>query len=39
VVTPNLLGEIAIAMQAVTVGALAELQYLGMRWSSGMVAA
>jgi len=32
-VTPNLLGEAAIAMQAIVVGALAELQYIGLRRS------
>jgi hypothetical protein len=30
-VTPNLLGEAAIAAQAIAVGALAELQYIGLR--------
>ena len=34
-VTPNLLGEAAIAMQAIVVGALAELQYIGLRRSGG----
>ena len=34
-VSPNLLGEAAIAMQAVVVGALAELQYIGLRRSGG----
>lgn len=38
-VTPNLLGEVAIAAQAITVGALAELQYIGLRKSGGAVAA
>ena len=38
VVTPNLLGEAAIAMQAIVVGALAELQYIGLRRSSGALA-
>jgi len=37
-VTPNLLGEAAIAMQAIVVGALAELQYIGLRRSSGTLA-
>jgi hypothetical protein len=32
-VTPNLLGEAAIAAQAIVVGALAELQYVGLRRS------
>jgi hypothetical protein len=31
IVTPNLLGEAAIAAQAIAVGALAELQYIGLR--------
>jgi uncharacterized protein YjeT (DUF2065 family) len=39
VVTPNLLGEFAIAIQAIAVGALAELQYTGLRRSGGAVAA
>src|SRR6266487_5246872 len=30
-VTPNLLGEAFVAIQAIAVGALAELQYLGLR--------
>jgi hypothetical protein len=34
-VTPNLLGEAAIAMQAIVVGVLAELQYIGLRRSGG----
>jgi hypothetical protein len=38
-VNPNLLGEIAIAMQAIAVGAFAELQYIGLRRSGGAVAA
>jgi hypothetical protein len=37
-VTPNLLGETAIALQAIVVGALAELQYVGLRRSSGTLA-
>lgn len=37
-VTPNLLGEAAIAMQAIVVGALAELQYIGLRRSGGTLA-
>jgi hypothetical protein len=32
-VTPNLLGEAAVAMQAIAVGVFAELQYVGMRRS------
>jgi hypothetical protein len=38
-VTPNVLGEIALAMQAIIVGILAELQFLGLRRSSGPIAA
>ena len=38
-VTPNLLGEIAIAAQAIVVGAFAELQYIGLRKSGGAVTA
>ena len=38
-VTPNLLGEVAIVMQAIVVGALAELQFIGLRRSGGMLAA
>ena len=38
-VMPNLLGQAAIAMQAIVVGALAELQYIGLRRSSGAVTA
>src|SRR4030081_2340168 len=38
-VTPNLLGEIFIAAQAVAVGALAELQYIGLRRTGGALAA
>ena len=37
-VTPNLLGEAAVAMQAVVVGVLAELQYIGLRRSGGTLA-
>jgi hypothetical protein len=32
-VTPNLLGEAFIAIQAIAVGAFAELQYIGLRRS------
>jgi hypothetical protein len=39
VVTPNLLGEAFVAAQAIAVGALAELQYIGLRRSGGMLAA
>jgi hypothetical protein len=38
-VTPNLLGEILVAIQAIAVGAIAELQYIGLRKSGGAVAA
>ena len=38
-VTPNLLGEAFVAVQAIAVGALAELQYIGLRRSGGAVAA
>jgi hypothetical protein len=38
-VTPNLLGESAVVMQAIVVGTLAELQYLGLRRSSDALAA
>jgi hypothetical protein len=38
-VTPNLLGEALVAIQAITVGVLAELQYIGLRRSGGTVAA
>jgi hypothetical protein len=38
-VTPNLLGEVAIAAQAIAVGAFAELQYIGLRKSGGTVTA
>jgi hypothetical protein len=37
-VTPNLLGEAFVAIQAVAVGALAELQYIGLRRSGGALA-
>jgi hypothetical protein len=38
-VTPNLLGEAAIAAQAIVVGVLAELQYVGLRRSGAPLAA
>jgi hypothetical protein len=38
-VTPNLLGEVLVAAQAIAVGALAELQYIGLRRSCGAVTA
>lgn len=37
-VTHNLPGEAAIAMQAIVPGALAELQYIGLRRSGGTLA-
>jgi hypothetical protein len=38
-VTPNLLGEAVVAMQAIATGAFAELQYIGLRKSGGALAA
>jgi hypothetical protein len=38
-VAPNLLGEIVVVAQAIATGVLAELQYIGMRRSSGAIAA
>jgi hypothetical protein len=38
-VTPNLPGEAFVAMQAIATGALAELQYIGLRRSGGVVTA
>lgn len=38
-VTPNLLGEALVAAQAIVVGALAELQFIGLRRSSDLVTA
>ena len=38
-VNPNLLGEAFVAIQAIAVGAFAELQYIGLRRSGGAVAA
>ena len=38
-VTPNLLGEVFEAAQAIAVGVFAELQYIGLRKSRGAVAA
>jgi hypothetical protein len=38
-VTPNLLGEVFVAVQAIAVGALAELQYIGLRRSGGVLPA
>jgi hypothetical protein len=38
-VSPNLVGEIMVVAQAIATGVFAELQYLGLRKSGGMVAA
>jgi hypothetical protein len=38
-VTPNLLGEAVVAIQAIATGAFAELQYIGLRKSGGALAA
>ncbi len=38
-VTPNLLGEAVVVAQAIATGTLAELQYVGLRKSGGLVAA
>jgi hypothetical protein len=38
-VTPNLLGEVFVAAQAIATGVLAELQYIGLRRSGGALAA
>ena len=38
-VTPNLLGEVFVVMQAIIVGALAELQYIGLRRSGDALTA
>jgi hypothetical protein len=38
-VSPNLLGEAAIAMQSMVVGILAELQFIGLRRSGARLAA
>ena len=38
-VAPNVLGEAFIAAQAIAVGALAELQFVGLRRSGGVAAA
>ncbi len=38
-VTPNLLGYAFIAVHAISTGVFAELQYIGLRRSSGAVAA
>jgi hypothetical protein len=38
-INPNLLGEALVASQAIVVGLLAELQFIGLRRSSDMVTA
>ncbi|MCA6124124.1 hypothetical protein J6500_19825 [Bradyrhizobium sp. WSM 1704] len=38
-VSPNLLGAIVVVAQAIATGVFAELQYVGMRRSEGVVAA
>jgi hypothetical protein len=38
-VSPNLLGEITVVAQAIATGVFAELQYIGLRKSGGVVAA
>ena len=38
-VTPNLLGELFVSLQAMVMGALAELQFIGLRRSGGEVTA
>ncbi len=38
-VTPNLLGEALVVAQAIATGVFAELQFIGLRRSSDMVAA
>ncbi|HEX9360577.1 MAG TPA: hypothetical protein VF922_03360 [Bradyrhizobium sp.] len=38
-VTPNLLGEAFVVIQAIAVGVLAELQYIGLRKSAGALLA
>jgi hypothetical protein len=38
-VTPNLLGELLVAAQAIVVGVFAELQYVGLRKSEGALTA
>jgi hypothetical protein len=38
-VTPNILGEAFVVAQAIATGVLAELQYIGLRKSSGALAA
>jgi hypothetical protein len=38
-VTPNLLGEVSVALQAIVVGIFAELQFVGLRRSGEQLAA
>jgi hypothetical protein len=38
-VSPNLLGQAFVAVQAVAVGVFAELQFMGLRRSAGAIAA
>lgn len=38
-VSPNLLGGVAVAAQAIATGVFAELQYIGQRRSGGAVTA
>ena len=38
-VNPNLLGDIVVVAQAIATGVFAELQYIGLRRSGGVVAA
>ena len=38
-VSPNVFGEIAVVAQAIATGIFAELQYMGLRRSAGVVAA
>jgi hypothetical protein len=38
-VSPNVFGEIVVVAQAIATGIFAELQYIGMRRSAGVVAA
>jgi len=38
-VNPNLLGEIVVVAQAIATGVFAEVQYIGLRRSDGVIAA
>jgi hypothetical protein len=38
-VMPNLFGEAVVAIQAIATGAFAELQFIGLRRSSGVLPA